>query len=64
MKSYKGVKPDIQELLSYRYQAKVLKLFANKRVNTTNAGNNVSKTKGRGMDLMRLGIIKQVMIYV
>ena len=41
---------DIQELLSYRYQAKVLKLVANQRVNTTNAGNNVSKTKGHGMD--------------
>ncbi|AJI45451.1 DUF58 domain-containing protein [Francisella tularensis subsp. novicida] len=50
MKSYKGVKPDIQELLSYRYQARALKLFANQRVNTTNAGNNISKAKGRGMD--------------
>ncbi|MDE5020990.1 DUF58 domain-containing protein, partial [Francisella tularensis subsp. holarctica] len=46
MKSYKGVKPDIQELLSYRYQDRALKLFANQRVNTTNAGNNISKAKG------------------
>jgi len=50
MKSYKGIKPEVQELLKYRYKAKALKLFANQRVNTTNAGNNISKAKGRGMD--------------
>ncbi|AIT09782.1 hypothetical protein LO80_07245 [Candidatus Francisella endociliophora] len=50
MKSYKGIRPEIQELLEYRYKAKALKLFANQRVNTTNAGNNISKAKGRGMD--------------
>ncbi|WP_395166675.1 DUF58 domain-containing protein [Francisella salimarina] len=50
MKSYKGVKADIQELLNHRYQAKSLKLFANQKVNTTNAGTNISNAKGRGMD--------------
>lgn len=50
MKSYKGIKPEVQELLKYRYKAKALKLFTNQRVNTTNAGNNISKAKGRGMD--------------
>lgn len=50
MKGYKGIKPDINELLRYRYKSKALKLFANQRVNTTNAGNNISKAKGRGMD--------------
>ena len=50
MKSYKGIKPDIKELLSYRYRAKALKLFANQKVNTVNAGSKASKAKGRGMD--------------
>ncbi|KEI35160.1 hypothetical protein FRA_41c10540 [Francisella sp. W12-1067] len=50
MKSYKGVKPDINELLNYRYQAKTLKLFASQRVNNVNAGSSLSKAKGRGMD--------------
>ncbi|AJC48522.1 DUF58 domain-containing protein [Allofrancisella guangzhouensis] len=50
MKSYKGIKPEISELLNYRYQAKALKLFANQRVNNINAGSSLSKAKGRGMD--------------
>ncbi len=50
MKSYKGIKPDIKELLSYRYREKALKLFANQKVNTVNAGSKSSKAKGRGMD--------------
>ncbi|QIV96723.1 uncharacterized protein DUF58 [Allofrancisella inopinata] len=50
MKSYKGIKPDINELLNYRYQAKILKLFASQRVNNVNAGSSLSKAKGRGMD--------------
>ena len=50
MKSYKGIKPDIKELLSYRYRAKALKLFANQKVNTVNVGSKASKAKGRGMD--------------
>ncbi|MED7819176.1 MULTISPECIES: DUF58 domain-containing protein [unclassified Francisella] len=50
MKSFKGVRPDVQELLRFRYQTKALKLFANQRVNSTNAGNKLSRAKGRGMD--------------
>lgn len=50
MKSYKGIKPDINELLSYRYRAKALKLFANQKVNSVNTGSKSSKAKGRGMD--------------
>ena len=50
MKSYRGIKPDIQELLNYRYQAKALKLFTNGRMNNVNAGSNMSNVKGRGMD--------------
>lgn len=50
MKNYKGIKPDVLELLSYRYQTKALKLFASQRVNSVNVGNSLSKAKGRGMD--------------
>ncbi len=50
MKTYKGIKPDIKEILSYRYRAKALKFFANQKVNNVNAGNKASKAKGRGID--------------
>ncbi len=50
MKSYKGVKPDLQSLLNYRYQARKLAFFQKQVVNSVNAGNRLSKAKGRGMD--------------
>jgi uncharacterized protein (DUF58 family) len=50
MSSYRGVKPNITELLKNRLQAKRLKIFANQRVNSVNAGANLSRSKGKGMD--------------
>lgn len=50
MKSYKGVRADIKELLGYRYRAKALKIFANQKINTVNVGSKASKAKGRGID--------------
>ena len=50
MSDYNGVKPNVQELLKYRLKAKKLKIFANQRVNSINAGGNLSKSKGKGMD--------------
>ncbi|MFC4892894.1 DUF58 domain-containing protein [Pseudofrancisella aestuarii] len=50
MKSYKGVKPDLQKLLDLRYQARGITFFKKQTANAVNAGGKLSKAKGRGMD--------------
>lgn len=45
-----GITPDINQLLALRHSAKELQLFNPARVNSLNAGINLSHARGRGMD--------------
>lgn len=45
-----GIKPNIHELLSLRYQAKKLGLLTRQRTTASQVGNNASNRRGRGMD--------------